>query len=170
MRRLLSALAVTSFLVTGLPALTWAQSLPGLTLFSGIKGENQLPFRLDFGGQANGWDRYILRIPAQKMKLAVGQFAITYPDYYKGTFDPKNIEVRVKGKAVKLSEVKWDKEGKLINIFPEEPVPAGSKVELVLSNVQNPAFGGVYYFNCQVLSPGDVPLLRYLGTWILSIS
>ncbi|MEH2053503.1 DUF2808 domain-containing protein [Nostoc sp.] len=170
MRRLLSALAVTSFLVTGLPALTWAQSLPGLTLFSGIKGENQLPFRLDFGGQANGWDRYILRIPAQKMKLAVGQFAITYPDYYKGIFDPKNIEVRVKNKAVKLSEVKWDKEGKLINIFPEEPVPAGSKVEVVLSNVQNPPFGGVYYFNCQVLSPGDVPLLRYLGTWILSIS
>ncbi|MEH1777890.1 DUF2808 domain-containing protein [Nostoc sp.] len=170
MRRLLSALAVTSFLVTGLPALTWAQSLPGLTLFSGIKGENQLPFRLDFGGQANAWDRYILRIPAQKMKLAVGQFAITYPDYYKGTFDPKNIEVRVKDKAVKLSEVKWDKEGKLINIFPEEPVPAGTKVELVLSNVQNPSFGGVYYFNCQVLSPGDVPLLRYIGSWIISIN
>ncbi len=183
MRRLLSALAVTSFLVTGLPALTWAQSLPGFTLFSGIKSENQLPFRLDFGGQANGWDRYILRIPAQRMKLAVGQFAITYPDYYKGTFDQKEIEVRVKGKAVPLSEVvrvkgkavplsevKWDKEGKLINIFPEEPVPAGSPVEVVLSNVKNPAFGGIYYFNCQVLSPGDVPLLRYMGTWILSIS
>ncbi|MEH2292654.1 DUF2808 domain-containing protein [Nostoc sp.] len=170
MRRLLSALAVTGFLVTGLPALTWAQSLPGLTLFSGVKGENQLPFRLDFGGQANGWDRYILRIPAKRMKLAVGQFAITYPDYYKGTFDPKKIEVRVKGKGVPLSEVKWDKEAKLINIFPQEPVPAGSPVELVLSNVQNPAFGGVYYFNCQVLSPGDVPLLRYMGTWILSIN
>jgi hypothetical protein len=170
MRRLLSALAVTSCLVTVFPALTSAQSLPGLTLFSGIKGENQLPFRLDFGGQADAPDRYILKIPAQKMKLAVSQFAITYPKYYKGTFDQKEVEVRVKGKAVPLSEVKWDKEGKLINIFPQDPVPAGSSVELVLSNVQNPAFGGVYYFNCQVLSPGDVPLLRYLGTWILSIS
>ncbi|MHC5829159.1 MAG: DUF2808 domain-containing protein, partial [Nostoc sp.] len=129
MRRLLSALAVTSFLVTGLPALTLAQSLPGLTLFSGIKSENQLPFRLDFGGQANSPDRYILRIPAKRMKLAVGQFAITYPDYYKGTFDQKEIEVRVRGKAVPLSEVKWDKEAKLINIYPQEPVPAGSPVE-----------------------------------------
>ncbi|MHC5728221.1 MAG: DUF2808 domain-containing protein, partial [Nostoc sp.] len=82
----------------------------------------------------------------------------------------KEIEVRVRGKAVPLSEVKWDKEAKLINIYPQEPVPAGSPVELVLSNVQNPAFGGVYYFNCQVLSPGDVPLLRYMGTWILSIN
>jgi hypothetical protein len=170
MRRLLSALAVTSCLLTGFTAQTSAQSLPGFTLFSGVKAENQLPFRLDFGGQANSWDRYILRIPAQKMKLAVAQFAITYPDYYKGTFDSKKIEVRVKGKAVKLSEVKWDKEGKLINIFPEEPVPAGSKVELVLSNVRNPSTGGMFYFNCQVLSPGDVPLLRYLGSWILAIS
>ncbi|WGV24003.1 DUF2808 domain-containing protein [Halotia branconii] len=168
--RLLSALAVTSCLITGLQTATWAQNgLPGFTLFSGVKSENQLPFRLDFGGQANSWDRYNLRIPANKMKLAAAQFAVTYPNYYKGTFDPKKIEVRVKGKAVPLSEVKWDKEGGVIEIFPQEPVPAGTKVELVFSNVQNPAFGGTYYFNCQILSPGDVPLLRYLGSWILTI-
>ncbi|BAY13010.1 DUF2808 domain-containing protein [Calothrix sp. NIES-2098] len=170
MRRLLSTLAVTSCLLTGFQAVSWAQGLPGLTLFSGVKSENQLPFRLDFGGQADGWDRYILRIPAKRMKLAVAQFAITYPDYYKGKFDPKNIEVKVKDKAVPLSEVKWDKEGRVIQIYPQEPVPAGSKVELVLSNVKNPTFGGTYYFNCQILSPGDVPLLRYMGTWILSIN
>ncbi len=170
MKRLLSALAVTSCLLAGLPAMTWAQSLPGVTLFSGVKSENQLPFRLDFGGQTNSTDRYILRIPAKKMKLAVAQFAITYPDYYQGSFDTKNVEVLVKGKKVPLSEVKWDKDGRVIQIFPEEPVPAGHKVELVLSNVQNPAFGGVFYFNCQVLSPGDVPLLRSLGTWIISIT
>ncbi|MBD2664210.1 hypothetical protein B6N60_01253 [Richelia sinica FACHB-800] len=170
MRRVFSALAVTGCLVTGFPALTFAQSLPGLTLFSGVKSENQLPFRLDFGGQANSWDRYILRIPASKMKLAVAQFAITYPNYYRGTFDPKSVEVRVKGKSLPLSEVKWNKEARVIEIFPQEPVPAGSKVELVLSNVQNPAFGGMYYFNCQILSPGDVPLLRYLGSWVLSIT
>jgi hypothetical protein len=150
--------------------MTLAQSLPGLTLFSGVKGENQLPFRLDFGGQTSSTDRYILRIPAKKMKLAVAQFAITYPNYYEGTFDPKDVEVKVKGKKIPLSEVKWDKEGRVIQIFPQEPVPAGDRVELILSNVQNPSFGGVYYFNCQVLSPGDIPLLRYLGTWIISIT
>ncbi|QSJ16243.1 DUF2808 domain-containing protein [Nostoc sp. UHCC 0702] len=170
MRRLLSAVAVTSCLLAGFPVMTWAQSLPGLTLFSGVKSENQLPFRLDFGGQTNNRDRYILRIPEKKMKLAVAQFAITYPNYYKGRFDPKKVEVRVKNKKVALSEVKWDKEGRVLEIFPQEPVPAGNKVELVLSNVQNPAFGGTFYFNCQVLSPGDVPLLRYLGTWIISVS
>lgn len=170
MKRLLSTLAVTSCLLTGVQAVSWAQGLPGLTLFSGIKAENQLPFRLDFGGQAAGWDRYILRIPAQKMKLAVAQIAITYPDYYKGSFDPNKIEVMVKDKAIPLSEVKWDKEGRIIQIYPQEPLPSGSKVEVVLSNVKNPSFGGTYYFNCQILSPGDVPLLRYLGSWILTIS
>ncbi|BAZ52741.1 hypothetical protein NIES4103_54060 [Nostoc sp. NIES-4103] len=170
MRRLLSAVAVTSCLLTGFPVITWAQSLPGLTLFSGVKSENQLPYRLDFGGQTNSWDRYILRIPEKKMKLAVAQFAITYPNYYKGKFDTKKVEVKVKGKKVALSEVKWDKEGRVLEIFPQEPVPAGNKVEVVLSNVQNPTFGGTFYFNCQVLSPGDVPLLRYLGTWIIGIN
>lgn len=170
MRRLLSALAVTSCLLAGLPAISSAQSLPGFTLFSGVKGENQLPFRLDFGGQTNGWDRYRLRIPNKKLKTAVAQFVITYPDYYKGSFDPKEIEVRVKGKKVALSEVKWSKENRVIEIFPQEPVPAGTGVELVLSNVKNPSFGGIFYFNCLIQSPGDVPLSRYIGTWILSIS
>jgi hypothetical protein len=170
MKCLLSALAVTSCLLTSFSATTWAQSLPGLTLFSGVKADNQLPYRLDFGGQTNSTDRYILRLPAQKMKLAVAQFAITYPDYYKGSFDTKSVEVLVKGKKVALSEVKWDKAGGVIQIFPQEPVRAGQKVELVFSNVENPSFGGVYYFRCQVLSPGDVPLLRYIGTWIISIT
>lgn len=169
MRRLLSAIAATSLLLTGFPIITSAQSLPGFTIFSGVKRENQLPFRLDFGGQSNGWDRYRLRIPAKNLKLAVSQFAISYPDYYKGKFDKDEIEVRIKDKKVPLQEVVWDKENHLVEIYPQEPVPAGSRVELVFSNVKNPASGGTFYFNCQVLSPGDVPLLRYVGTWILSI-
>ncbi|BAY45180.1 hypothetical protein NIES4073_62670 [Kalymmatonema gypsitolerans NIES-4073] len=170
MRRLLSTLAVTSCLLAGIPAISWAQSLPGFTLFSGVKSENQLPFRLDFGGQSNGWDRYILKISSKKLKTAVAHFVISYPDYYKGTFDPKEVEVRVRNKKIAVSEVKWDKENRVIQIYPQEAIPAGSNVELVLSNVKNPAFGGVFYFNCSIQSPGDVPLSRYVGTWIISIS
>ncbi|NJM72816.1 MAG: DUF2808 domain-containing protein [Scytonema sp. RU_4_4] len=170
MRRLLSTLAVTGFLLAGIPAISWAQTLPGLTLFSGVKGENQLPFRLDFGGQSNGWDRYRLKISSKKLKTAVAQFVISYPEYYKGTFDPKQIEVKVRGKKVPVSEVKWNKENHVIEIYPQEAVPAGSSVELVFSNVKNPASGGMFYFNCSIQSPGDVPLARYIGTWIISIS
>ncbi len=170
MRRLLSTLVVTGCLLTGLPAISLAQGLPGFTLWSGVKSENQLPFRLDFGGQTNAWDRYRLRIPAKRMKFAASQFVVNYPQYYKGTLDPKKIEVRVKDKKVPLSEVKWDKENRVVEIYPQEPVPAGSDVELIFSNVKNPAFGGMFYWNCSIQTPGDVPLARYLGTWILSIS
>ncbi|CEJ45456.1 DUF2808 domain-containing protein [Umezakia ovalisporum] len=168
--RLLSALAMTSCVLAGFPSLSEANSLPGITLFGSIKAENQLPFKFDFGGQANSWDRIRLRIPAKKMNLAVAQFAVTYPNYYDGSFNPKKVEVKVRGKKVPLSEVKWNKESRLLEIFPEEPVPAGREVELVFSDIQTPPFGGMYHFNCQILSPGDVPLLRYVGTWVLSIS
>jgi hypothetical protein len=65
--------------------------------------------------------------------------------------------------------VNWNKENHVIQIELEEPIPAGNSIEIVLSNVKNPPFGGMYYFNAQVLTPGDVPLPRYVGTWILSI-
>lgn len=169
MRRLICALAVTGCIVAGVSTSSSAQNTPGFTLWGGVPRENQLNYYLDYGGQANNWDRYRLKIPGKKMDLGAIQFAISYPDYYDGKFDTKKVEVRVKGKPVALSEVKWDKENHLIQIFLEEPIPAGSSVEIVLSNVKNPPFGGMYYFNAQILTPGDIPLPRYVGTWILSI-
>jgi hypothetical protein len=171
MRKVFSSLAIAGCLMAVLPHTSQAQSgLPGLTLFGGPRGEESLNYRLDFGGRANGWDRYRLRIPAKKMKLAVAQFAISYPDYYKGTFDEKAVEVQVQGKKVPLREVKWNRDNNLIEIFPEEPVPANSKVEVWLENVKNPSSGGMFYFNLQVQSPGDLPLYRYLGTWVIQIT
>lgn len=168
--RLLSALALTSFVLAGFPVINEAQSSEGLVLFGSVKSENRLSYRFDFGGNANSWDRLRLRISAKKMNLAAAQFAVSYPDYYEGTFNPNKIEVKVGGKKVPLTEVKWNKEARLLEIFPEEPVPAGQEVELVVSDIRTPAFGGMYNFNCQILSPGDVPMLRYVGTWTLSIS
>ncbi|CDN11126.1 hypothetical protein RintRC_0148 [Richelia intracellularis] len=103
------------------------------------------------------------------MKVAAAKFMVTYPRYYKGEFEPKKIEVRVKGKKVPLSEVDWNKEDRAISISPKEPVPAGNPVELVFSNVQNPPFGGMFYFNCMIQTPGDVPLPRYMGTWQIDL-
>ncbi|MEO1430516.1 MAG: DUF2808 domain-containing protein [Cyanobacteria bacterium J06632_19] len=174
MRRLLSAVAVSGFLLAGMPAITTAQGLPGLTLFSGVKSENQLSYRLDFGGQTRDWDRYRLRISGKKMKMAAEKFVIGYPDYYDGEFDTDEVEIKVgrgKGKKVKVSEVKWDKKGNVIEIIPETPIPAGKYVELILSNVENPDFPGTFYFNCLIQSPGDkTALTRYVGTWIIGIN
>ena len=169
-KTLISTLAAASCLLGSLPAISWAQSNPGLTIFSGVRDrDNLLNYHLDFGGRAGGWDRYRLRIPKRKMELGVAQIAISYPDYYEGKFDVDRIEVRLDGESQPLSEVNWDKENYLVQIYLEEPIQAGQDVEVVFSNVKNPSFGGTFYFNCQILTPGDIPLPRYLGTWVLSI-
>jgi len=134
--RLFGVVAVTGCILTGFSASSWAQSTPGFTIFSGVAREDQLSYYLDFGGQRDGWDRYRLKIPAKKMELGVAQFAISYPDYFDGKFDPKKIEVVVKGKSVKVSEVNWDKENHLIQIYMEEPITAGNNVELVYNKVK----------------------------------
>ncbi len=168
MRRLLSSLAITSCLLTSFTLPNTALA-GGLTLFSGVKRGYQLPFHLDFSGRRGAWDRYRLRIPSKKMKFAAARFIVAYPKNYKGTFDPKKIAVKVGGKKVKLSEKKWDRDNRIIEIYPEEPVPAGSRVELILSNVRNPNSSGMFYFQCLMRSPGDVPLSRYVGTWIVDV-
>lgn len=169
MRRLFSALAVTGCLLTGLPAISLAQGMPGFTIFGGPDRGNQLNYRLDYGKSGMSGDRYRLRIPSKKVTLAIAQLNISYPDYYKGEFDQKDIKVRVKDKTIELAEVIWDKENRFIEIYPKEPIAAGNNVEVVLSNVTNPSPGGMYNFNVRIRTPGDVPLLRYLGTWLLSI-
>jgi Protein of unknown function (DUF2808) len=166
--RLFLGLAVGS-LLAGMPVVSLAQGLPGLTIFSGVDRENQLGYRLDYGGELSREDRYRLRIPARKMTLAASEFIVAYPETYTGKFDPEEVEVKVNGEAIALESVNWDQENRVIEIYPQEAVAASTRVEIILSDVQNPRRVGTHYFNALVRSPGDVPLNRYLGTWILSI-
>lgn len=170
MRRVLTSLTIAGCLLASVPVVARAQSNPGFCLF-GCSGDGrvELNYHLDFGGSVNSWDRYRLRIAKNKMKVAVNQFTIDYPEYYKGTFDPKSVDVMVNDKKVAVQEVKWDKEGYVIEVFPSEPVPAGSKVEIVFNNVKNPNSGGMFRFNLLVTSPGDVQIGRYLGSWTIGI-
>ena len=174
MRRLLSAVAITGFLLGGMPTITSAQS--GLTLFSGVKRENELSYRFDFGGNAGDTDRLRLRISGKRLKMAVEKFVVAYPDYYDGEFDTDEIEILVgrkkrRRKNVEISEVKWDKESGVIEIYPKEPIAAGKTVELHLGNAELPDFPGTFYFRCLVQSPGDkTALTRYCGTWIVGVN
>lgn len=175
MRRVVSTLALPAAcfafagsLIASAPLAAFADGLPGLTIFSGVEAKNQLNYRLDFGGRIGSWDRYRFRVPREKVKVAIAQFSIDYPNYFKGTFDPKEVELLVNNKKVAIQEVKWEKENYAIEVFPQDPIPAGSSVELVFSNVRNPNSSGMFYFNCRVLSAGDV-LVRDIGTWIVTI-
>jgi hypothetical protein len=157
-----------SCLIASTPIASFAQN--GVTIFSGVERKDELSYRLDFNGDRGNYDRYRLRVNADKMKLSVAQFIITYPDYYKGTFDTKDVEITVNGKPWKVQEVNWDKDNYRIEIYPVEPIPAKSNVEMIFSNVKNPDNPGVFYFGCLMQAPGDVPIMRQLGTWIISIN
>jgi hypothetical protein len=167
----------------GVPAISLAQNNSGFTFTwgEGPRGKEQLRYTLDYGTPGMMGDRYRFRLGVQN--LAINRINITYPDYYDGTFDPKAIEVRVGaptragflslrreyGRAIPLTQVNYDPKSRVLDLVPAEVIPAGEQVEIVLSNVRNPAVGGMYYFNARVESPGDVPLMRYVGTWIVSI-
>jgi hypothetical protein len=179
-RRISSSLCIASCLFTGIPAVTLAQNNPGLTFTwggDGPSGKQQLGYVLEYGTPGHPQDRYRLKLGRQK--TAIDSIRISYPEYYDGEFSEKNVTLQEspknkflgfgRSKKIPLSSVKIDKDTRLIEIVPETPLEAGRSAEIVLSGVQNPRSGGMYYFNCYISVPGDVPLKRYKGTWILSI-
>ncbi|MBW4655062.1 MAG: DUF2808 domain-containing protein [Kaiparowitsia implicata GSE-PSE-MK54-09C] len=168
-KRLIPAMAIAACVAIGAPLSTLAQGTPGLTIFSGVDRENLLSYRLDFNGRPHAFDRYRLNISRRKMNRAVTEFTVTYPDYYTGRFNPSRMEVRVNGDSVPLDEVVWDEEAREIKLYPVEVVQPNQDVEIVFSNVRNPRIGGTYYFNALTRSSDDLPLRRYLGTWIIDI-
>lgn len=167
-KKLISALALSGVLLTGVQTISWADGNPGLTLFSGVNRESILDYVLQFGGKPGQWDRYKLYIPGKKMTQGASKFFISYPQHFDGKFDTDSIEVRVNDESLPLREVIWDKENRFIEIDLEKPIDASTKVDLVLSNVKNPT-DGTYYLVGDALASGNIPVRLYLGTWILSI-
>jgi hypothetical protein len=170
LRRTAQASLVLGLLATGSTLLApIAQAQNGVTLFSGVERGKELSYHFDFGGKSGNYDRLRLRVKKEQMKLAAAQFIIAYPDYYKGQFDPKDIQLRVNGKEVKIQETRWDEDNYRIEVYPIEPVAANSKVEISLSNIRTPNSPGMYYFKGLIQAPGDVPIMRELGTWIVTV-
>jgi hypothetical protein len=169
-RRVFAATAIASCLLTGAATTVMAQGLPGLTIFSGVQDGFELSYRLDNQGRTNRFDRYRLRIPPSRMEFAVSRVSITYPENFRINFNVNNVRIRVRvdGDEVPINEASWDVDNRIIDIYPEADIPANSAVEIVLDNIRNPR-AGFYYFNAMVYSPGDLPLGRYVGTWILNI-
>ncbi|MBE9222953.1 DUF2808 domain-containing protein [Cyanobacterium stanieri LEGE 03274] len=169
-KRLMATVAVSASFLVGIPYLALAQSNPGLTIFSGVERENILNYHLDFGGRAGSWDRYRLRVPGNKLTEGVSKLYVIYPDYYNGRFDVDRIEVRLNNESLPLRDVIWDQESNFIEIDLEEPLLESRTIEIVMSNVYNPRFGGTFYFQGQMMTAGQIPIRLNLGTWILSIN
>lgn len=180
-KRFFATVAISSCIVGSIPLISHAQG--GLTIFSGVNRENILNYYLDYNGKKHNRDRYKLRIAGKKLTDGAAKFFIAYPDYFDGKFDvdmdytedpdDNPVEVRIKtgGKqeSLPLRNVIWDEESRIIEIELEQPLRESRKVEIVFSNVRNPDVG-TYYFHCDVLPAADLPIRRYVGSWIISIN
>jgi hypothetical protein len=162
---------VTACLAIGVSGIQAPAALAqnGVTIFSGVERNQELSYSTDFGANPGQTDRYYLKLSKTKMKQAVNKFIVVFPDNFDGKIDAKKIEITVSGKKVEVSEVNWDKDNGRLEIYPKAAIPAKKDVKLVLSNVTNPS-QGIYYLNCLIQVPGDVPIYRELGTWIVDIS
>lgn len=169
--RAASALAIASCLLVGdlvAGPLTPATA-QGLDIFSGVSPNNRLRYSLDFFGEPRRRDRYRLNIPRSKLPISVAQLTVAYPDYFDGRFDVEDIVVEVEGEEVELDEIVWDEINYELLIYPTQPIQANSRVEIIMSNVRNPRDSGFYYFHALVLPSDDIPLQRYVGTWVIGI-
>lgn len=179
MRRFASIALCAGSLVAGVPIISVAQTNPGLSFVwgDGPSQKQQLGYVLAYGTPKHLSDRWRLKIKRQS--VAIDRINITYPDYFNGKFKEGKIELRQspksrifnlkKGEAIPLESVTVDPDNGVIEVIPKEVIPADTAIEVVASNVKNPSSGGTYYFNCRISSPGDVGLMRYVGTWIVSI-
>jgi Protein of unknown function (DUF2808) len=168
-RYVLQTALITGCLAIGASLLpgTNAALAQGVTIFSGVERNQELSYSTDFGANPGQTDRYYLKLNKNKMKQAVAKFVLVFPDNFDGRIDPKKVEITVGGKQVEVAEANWDKDNGRLEIYPKEAVPSKKDVKLVLSNVTNPS-GGMYYVNCLIQVPGDVPIFRELGTWIMT--
>jgi Protein of unknown function (DUF2808) len=162
--------ALTAGVLAVAPQIVKADGLPGFTLFSGVDPGDRLSYNLSSDNRRD-ISRYNLKIPGNKIhRLGVTQFQITYPNYYKGEFDEKAVEVFVGEKAIPVKAVKWERDRQSLQIDVAERIKTEQEIGIVLKNVKNPDSPGMFYFNCQAKSSAEFPIARYVGTWILDIN
>lgn len=179
-KRAFPVLLCAGTLMGMMPTITEAQTNPGISFVWGgqdSQPKRQLSYVLEYGTPGHLSDRW--RLSLGKQDVAMSVIRISTPDYFNGEFHENKIELREspkskflnlkKGKTIPISSVTVDKDSGLVEIIPETPIPAGKRAEVVISNVKNPKSGGMFYINCSIIAPGDVPLPRQVGTWIVSI-
>jgi len=180
LKKALPALFFAGVLVGTVPTITEAQTNPGFSFVWGgqdSQPKKQLSYVLQYGTPGHLSDRW--RLSLGKQDVAMSVIRISTPEYFNGEFNENRIELREspksrifnlkKGKTIPISSVTVDNDNGLVEIIPETPIPAGKRAEVVISNVRNPRSGGMFYINCSIISPGEVPLPRQVGTWIVSI-
>lgn len=164
-------LAIAGVAIAGGTAI--AQSTTeGLTIFGGIDTEYRLSYSIDNNERRSNDARYYLRISGRKLIARdILELQISYPEEFEdngGYFTNAEIELRDGtgrgGETIAIDEIVLNPEENLIEIYPEEPIPASTSMVVVLSDVRNPNRYGNHFFVLDVLYQGGL-LREFVGIW-----
>ncbi|MEO0986624.1 MAG: DUF2808 domain-containing protein [Cyanobacteria bacterium J06639_14] len=171
----LGLLAIAGLAAVGNAAI--AQTTDGFTIFGGVDSEYRLSYYIDNNERRSPDARYYLRVAGRKLiSRDVLEIQISYPEKFEengGHFTNANIELRDGtgrgGEAIPVDEIVINPDENLIEIYPEEPIPANSSFVIAVFDVRNPNRYGNHYFVLDVLYQGGL-LREFAGIWPIEAS
>tara|TARA_Y100001968_G_scaffold164913_1_gene150939 strand:- start:879 stop:1244 length:366 start_codon:yes stop_codon:yes gene_type:complete len=109
------------------------------------------------------------------------KLSIKFPRTFAATIKEKNLSfckvsiggmterTKCKENIPSVFEVSKNKQGAMeIEVFPNNPVPAGEHIAVVMK-IFNPRSRGMHIVNGISQTPGDLPISSYIGSWSLDI-
>ncbi len=172
---ILGMLAIAGLATVGGAAI--AQTTDGFTIFGGVDSEFRLSYFIDNNERRSPDARYYLRVAGRKLiSRDILEIQVSYPEKFEengGYFTNATIELRDGtgrgGADIPIDEIIVNTDDNIIEIYPEEPIPANSSFVIVASDVRNPNRYGNHYFVLDVLYQGGL-LREFVGIWPIEAS
>ncbi|WP_287130311.1 DUF2808 domain-containing protein [Candidatus Cyanaurora vandensis] len=142
----------------------------GFILFGPKSSEQVLSYRSlkdRAGAQQSGLDLFL-----QPQKVAVRQIQILFPERFKSSFDPSQIEMvdQESGTVFAIENAQIDAEAKTLTLIARDPIPASVPLTLRLRNITNPRSPGIHRLRARLLGTEPNPIYRYVGDWYITIT
>ena len=123
---------------------------------------------------------YYLVMKPRNRKTGILKLTINFPEHFDSKIRPRKLSlcrIQMGGMLEKTQctekipavfEVSRDKKT-TIEVFPNQPIPVDKNGYAVVMKIFNPSKSGMSQINAFSLSPGDMPISRYIGSWNVDI-
>lgn len=156
-----------------------AQGTPGLMEFrwDNTSDFRKLYFFMTDTARLKRSEYYLVLKPKDR-RTAMLKLTVKLPEYWDGDLSAKRMQLclmeeggmtsRTRCKQKIPATIELSANGRVIEVFPETPVPDNRTVGLYMV-VFNPFDAGMFQFNAFIQPPGDIPVSTYVGTWMIQV-
>lgn len=122
---------------------------------------------------------YYLVMRPKDRKTAILKLKISFPKHFSSTLKAKKFSLckielggmltktRCKEKIPAIFEIAKDKS--YVEVFPNKIIPSDKNSYSVVMKIFNPEESGMFQLNAVAQTPGDLPISKYLGSWMIDI-